>query len=41
MISVYLDCLYDGKEYQDGEMFNPAFNPCLNCSCEVRKSFLI
>ncbi|GIY58000.1 hypothetical protein CDAR_284731 [Caerostris darwini] len=27
-------CQYDGKDYEDGNTFNPSFNPCLNCSCE-------
>ncbi|KAG8188974.1 hypothetical protein JTE90_010063 [Oedothorax gibbosus] len=27
-------CRYDGKDYEDGNLFNPSFNPCLNCSCE-------
>ncbi|GFX10560.1 hypothetical protein TNCV_2583811 [Trichonephila clavipes] len=27
-------CQYDGKDYEDGSVFKPSFNPCLNCSCE-------
>ncbi|GBM21432.1 Kielin/chordin-like protein [Araneus ventricosus] len=27
-------CQYDGRDYEDGSLFNPSFNPCLNCSCE-------
>ncbi|XP_071044189.1 kielin/chordin-like protein [Parasteatoda tepidariorum] len=28
------DCQYDGKVYEDGTIFQPSFNPCMNCSCE-------
>ncbi|XP_035826566.1 uncharacterized protein LOC101845560 [Aplysia californica] len=28
-----LDCEYDGRKYRDKSVFNPVYNPCLNCTC--------
>ena len=30
-------CEYSGKYYEEGAVFTPFYNPCLNCSCIDRK----
>ena len=26
-------CVYEGRDYEHGDYFQPVYNPCLNCSC--------
>ena len=29
------DCLYEGNQYEDGDVFVSAADPCSNCTCLV------
>lgn len=30
-------CEYSGRRYDEGAVFSPSFNPCMNCTCLDRK----
>ena len=37
LMFLHSGCEYSGKYYEEGAVFTPFYNPCLNCSCIDRK----
>ena len=33
VIYLCIGCDYSGEQYEDGAVFTPRFNPCMNCTC--------